>query len=195
MDNEKFTDIVEIESEFMGAVWEALKSDTNDLRKQQRILKAFRVALELTSDSPVKTSDTPKKIWATMMDPYCARSGTFVDCEEYPNKPNSDAEEYIHFELYDAVCAERDALLDEASAAKRMYLRACDEANKQKARAEKAENTDMRKVLEEIVKPQYGLQGIIEDGDCLEERAEYFARLCYKYQNLARAALKENVND
>ena len=47
-DNENHTSMMEIEGEFMIAVWEALKADTNDLRKQQRILKAFRAALELT---------------------------------------------------------------------------------------------------------------------------------------------------
>ena len=31
-----------IEERFMDAVWEALKADTNDLRKQQRILRAYR---------------------------------------------------------------------------------------------------------------------------------------------------------
>jgi hypothetical protein len=30
---------------FCAAVWDALKADTNDLRKQQRILNAFRAAL------------------------------------------------------------------------------------------------------------------------------------------------------
>jgi len=29
----------------MDAVWDALKADANDLRKQQRILRAFRAAL------------------------------------------------------------------------------------------------------------------------------------------------------
>jgi hypothetical protein len=33
------------EATFMDAVWEALKSDANDLRKQQRILAAFRATL------------------------------------------------------------------------------------------------------------------------------------------------------
>ncbi len=33
------------ESVFMDAVWDALKADANDLRKQQRILRAFRAAL------------------------------------------------------------------------------------------------------------------------------------------------------
>lgn len=33
---------VEIENEFMDAVWSILKSDCSDLRKQQKILKAFR---------------------------------------------------------------------------------------------------------------------------------------------------------
>lgn len=31
---------------FMASVWDALKADANDLRKQQRILKAFLAALE-----------------------------------------------------------------------------------------------------------------------------------------------------
>lgn len=34
------------EAAFMDAVWDALKADASDLRKQQRILKAFRAALE-----------------------------------------------------------------------------------------------------------------------------------------------------
>ena len=33
------------ESVFMDAVWDTLKADANDLRKQQRILRAFRAAL------------------------------------------------------------------------------------------------------------------------------------------------------
>jgi len=33
------------EGAFMDAVWDALKADANDLRKQQRIIRAFRTAL------------------------------------------------------------------------------------------------------------------------------------------------------
>lgn len=33
------------EEAFMSAVWDALKADASDLRKQQRILKAFHAAL------------------------------------------------------------------------------------------------------------------------------------------------------
>ena len=36
---------VDQEQAFMAAVWDALKSDANDLRKQKRILSAFRSAL------------------------------------------------------------------------------------------------------------------------------------------------------
>jgi len=34
------------EEAFMDAVWSALKADANDLRKQQRILRAYRAAAE-----------------------------------------------------------------------------------------------------------------------------------------------------
>ncbi len=33
-----------IEDKFMNDVWDALKADASDLRKQQRILRAYRVA-------------------------------------------------------------------------------------------------------------------------------------------------------
>ena len=33
------------EEAFMDEVWSALKTDTSDLRKQQRILKAFRTTI------------------------------------------------------------------------------------------------------------------------------------------------------
>ena len=36
---------IEAEKVFCAAVWDALKADANDLRKQQRILKAHRAAL------------------------------------------------------------------------------------------------------------------------------------------------------
>ena len=36
---------VPTEEAFMSAVWDALKADASDLRKQQRILKAFHAAL------------------------------------------------------------------------------------------------------------------------------------------------------
>lgn len=39
---------VVVEQAFMAAVWDALKSDANDLRKQKRILSAFRTALSPT---------------------------------------------------------------------------------------------------------------------------------------------------
>ena len=35
----------DVEQAFMAAVWDALKADATDLRKQQRILSAFRAAL------------------------------------------------------------------------------------------------------------------------------------------------------
>jgi len=44
------------EAEFMDAVWGALKADANDLRKQQRILKAFRAALEPVAQPEMFTS-------------------------------------------------------------------------------------------------------------------------------------------
>lgn len=44
-------------------------------------------------------TDAPERIWATMMDPECARSGTFVDLSEYPKKPNNDAVEYTRADL------------------------------------------------------------------------------------------------
>jgi len=40
-------------------------------------------------------TESPKVIWATMMDPDCARSGVFVPSDEYPNAPNQDAIRYI----------------------------------------------------------------------------------------------------
>jgi hypothetical protein len=44
--SDKITQVaVGIESEFMDQVWSALKADANDLRKQQRILQAFRDTL------------------------------------------------------------------------------------------------------------------------------------------------------
>jgi len=48
----------------------------------------------------------------------------------------------------------------------------------------------LRDALEYIRKPQYGLQGIIEDGDSDEERAAYFSGWCDRYQDRARAALR-----
>ena len=53
-----------------------------------------------------------------------------------------------------------------------------------------AENARLRDALEYIQKPQYGLQGIIEDGDSDEERANYFSAWCNRYQNRARSALR-----
>lgn len=43
--------------------------------------------------------------------------------------------------------------------------------------------------LRVIVAPQYGLQGIIEDGDNPEDRAEYYGRLVSRYQSVARSVL------
>ena len=43
--NERVRRLVKVEEGFMDAVWEALKADANDLRKQRRILEAFRAAL------------------------------------------------------------------------------------------------------------------------------------------------------
>jgi hypothetical protein len=41
--------LVDVDQAFMAAVWDALKSDANDLRKQQRILSAFRAAFDTTT--------------------------------------------------------------------------------------------------------------------------------------------------
>jgi Lar family restriction alleviation protein len=41
---------IERDQAFMAAVWKALKADANDLRKQQRILAAYRAALALTKE-------------------------------------------------------------------------------------------------------------------------------------------------
>ncbi len=69
-----------------------------------------------------------------------------------------------------------------------------EEARAEAAEAErdalKAENARLREALEYIRKPQYGLQGIIEDGDSDEERAAYFSGWCDRYQDRARAALR-----
>lgn len=37
---------IDRDEQFCAAVWDALKADANDLRKQQRILLAFRAALQ-----------------------------------------------------------------------------------------------------------------------------------------------------
>ena len=60
----------------------------------------------------------------------------------------------------------------------------------ERVKALEAENARLRDALEYIQKPQYGLQGIIEDGDSDEERANYFSAWCNRYQNRARAALR-----
>ena len=39
------------EEAFMDEVWSALKTDTSDLRKQQRILKAFRTTIAAVSET------------------------------------------------------------------------------------------------------------------------------------------------
>lgn len=43
---------LDAEEQFMSAVWDALKADANDLRKQQRILTAFRAALRGNAATP-----------------------------------------------------------------------------------------------------------------------------------------------
>lgn len=61
----------------------------------------------------------------------------------------------------------------------------------ERARALEVENARLREALEYIQKPQYGLQGITEDGDSDEERANYFSAWCGRYQDRARAALRD----
>lgn len=61
----------------------------------------------------------------------------------------------------------------------------------EQVQALEAENARLREALEYIQKPQYGLQGIIEDGDRDEERANYFSAWCRRYQDRARAALRD----
>jgi len=72
------------------------------------------------------------------------------------------------------------------------YVRAalCDPTQDERVRALEAENARLREALEYIRKPQYGLQGIIEDGDSDEERAAYFSGWCDRYQDRARAAIR-----
>jgi hypothetical protein len=59
----------------------------------------------------------PEKIWATMMDPEFARSGTFVDCEKYPQKPNADADQYTRTDLIPNPHDVARAALEKAKAA------------------------------------------------------------------------------
>lgn len=66
------------ESAFMDAVWGALKADANDLRKQQRILEAFRAALE-----PVPQPETgPGELLPC---PFCG--GEAVLCKPFAGRP------------------------------------------------------------------------------------------------------------
>ena len=59
----------------------------------------------------------------------------------------------------------------------------------------KAELAEAVEVLRHICAPQYGLQGIIEDGDSDEERARYFSGLCGRYQAKSRAFLARHQKE
>jgi len=48
-----------IENKFMDAVWDALKTRTNDLRRQQRILSAFRLATASLNNLRQNAPETP----------------------------------------------------------------------------------------------------------------------------------------
>jgi hypothetical protein len=60
------------------------------------------------------------------------------------------------------------------------------DAKEQRARADRLEA-----VLRDIARPRYGLQGIVEDGNDPEKRAEYFSDVVEQLQSAARATLKE----
>ena len=59
----------------------------------------------------------------------------------------------------------------------------------------KAELAEAVEVLRHICAPQYGLQGIIEDGDSDEERARYFSGLCGRYQAKSRAFIARHQKE
>ncbi len=52
-----------------------------------------------------------------------------------------------------------------------------------------AENARLREALEQIKANQYGLQGLIEDGEPIERIAEYWAYESMRLQQIARVAL------
>jgi hypothetical protein len=49
---------------------------------------------------------------------------------------------------------------------------------------------DIRRILNCIAKPNYGLQGIVEDGGSKEEEAEYFSGLVQSQKRYAYMALQ-----
>lgn len=89
-------DGVERDQRFMSEVWETLKSDSTDLRKQQRILAAFRASIAATPKAPTSTAGEALRI-AEQLDALSSSHRPLLDAASKtlralatPPAPNDD---------------------------------------------------------------------------------------------------------
>lgn len=101
--------LIDVESAFCDAVWEALKGDHNDLRKQQRILKAHRAAVaSLPTAASVEVGghipDAGKMVEAAIIERCAKVVKDMAELARYRELTGAEDMEVEHGAAADALC-------------------------------------------------------------------------------------------